>query len=156
MEGETRSRFNRICVFCGSSPGKKAGYQEAAIDLGKELVYIHTYIYIYIYIYYMIYLYNLYIFYLSQFFDVTTILFQDFKNPFLYHHCCLKVKTHHCFLSLILFQEPIFIQPLLIKTHHCILSLILFQDFKNPSLFTFVDQNPSLFLAGFMVYTIKF
>ncbi|KAJ0616537.1 putative LOG family protein [Helianthus annuus] len=38
MEGETRSRFNRICVFCGSSPGKKAGYQEAAIDLGKELV----------------------------------------------------------------------------------------------------------------------
>ncbi|KAM0009586.1 hypothetical protein Hdeb2414_s0087g00785551 [Helianthus debilis subsp. tardiflorus] len=38
MEGETRSRFKRICVFCGSSPGKKAGYQEAAIDLGKELV----------------------------------------------------------------------------------------------------------------------
>nr|XP_043613441.1 cytokinin riboside 5'-monophosphate phosphoribohydrolase LOG7 [Erigeron canadensis] len=39
MEGETtKSRFKRICVFCGSSPGKKPSYQEAAIDLGKELV----------------------------------------------------------------------------------------------------------------------
>ncbi|XP_076883410.1 cytokinin riboside 5'-monophosphate phosphoribohydrolase LOG7-like [Bidens hawaiensis] len=38
MEGEARSRFKRICVFCGSSSGKKASYQEAAIDLGKELV----------------------------------------------------------------------------------------------------------------------
>ncbi|KAK7362031.1 hypothetical protein VNO77_04128 [Canavalia gladiata] len=24
---ETKSRFNRICVFCGSSSGKKASYQ---------------------------------------------------------------------------------------------------------------------------------
>ncbi|KAI3822695.1 hypothetical protein L1987_10291 [Smallanthus sonchifolius] len=38
MEGETVSRFKRICVFCGSSPGKKQSYQEAAIELGKELV----------------------------------------------------------------------------------------------------------------------
>ncbi|KAI3716611.1 hypothetical protein L1987_67601 [Smallanthus sonchifolius] len=38
MEGETRSKFKRICVFCGSSSGKKASYQEAAIELGKELV----------------------------------------------------------------------------------------------------------------------
>ncbi|XP_076926884.1 cytokinin riboside 5'-monophosphate phosphoribohydrolase LOG7-like [Bidens hawaiensis] len=38
MEGETRSRFKRICVFCGSSSGKKPSYQEAAIELGKELV----------------------------------------------------------------------------------------------------------------------
>ncbi|KAK1429270.1 hypothetical protein QVD17_11476 [Tagetes erecta] len=38
MEGETRSRFKRICVFCGSSSGKKLSYQEAAIELGKELV----------------------------------------------------------------------------------------------------------------------
>ncbi|KAL8255715.1 hypothetical protein R6Q59_030782 [Mikania micrantha] len=38
MEGERRSRFKRICVFCGSSSGKKASYQEAAIELGKELV----------------------------------------------------------------------------------------------------------------------
>jgi len=32
------SRFQRVCVFCGSSPGKKTSYQEAAIELGKELV----------------------------------------------------------------------------------------------------------------------
>ncbi|KAL7170658.1 hypothetical protein ACSBR2_035522 [Camellia fascicularis] len=38
MEEETKSRFNRICVFCGSSSGKKASYQEAAVELGKELV----------------------------------------------------------------------------------------------------------------------
>ncbi|KAB2607920.1 cytokinin riboside 5'-monophosphate phosphoribohydrolase LOG7-like [Pyrus ussuriensis x Pyrus communis] len=35
---ETKSRFNRICVFCGSSSGKKASYQESAVELGKELV----------------------------------------------------------------------------------------------------------------------
>ncbi|KAK4777540.1 hypothetical protein SAY87_017727 [Trapa incisa] len=39
MEDEMRlSRFRRICVFCGSSCGKKASYQEAATELGKELV----------------------------------------------------------------------------------------------------------------------
>nr|GMD41635.1 cytokinin riboside 5'-monophosphate phosphoribohydrolase LOG7 [Ipomoea batatas] len=38
MEAEKRSRFQRICVFCGSSPGKKPSYQEAAIELGKVLV----------------------------------------------------------------------------------------------------------------------
>ncbi|CAL4914362.1 unnamed protein product [Urochloa decumbens] len=32
------SRFKRICVFCGSSQGKKASYHDAAIDLAKELV----------------------------------------------------------------------------------------------------------------------
>lgn len=32
------SRFRRVCVFCGSSPGKKPGYQLAAIQLGNELV----------------------------------------------------------------------------------------------------------------------
>ncbi|WCJ34210.1 Cytokinin riboside 5'-monophosphate phosphoribohydrolase LOG7 [Euphorbia peplus] len=35
---ETKSRFKRICVFCGSSSGKKTTYQEAAVELGKELV----------------------------------------------------------------------------------------------------------------------
>lgn len=35
---EKASRFRRICVFCGSQCGKKASYQEAAIELGKELV----------------------------------------------------------------------------------------------------------------------
>ncbi|GFY95703.1 putative lysine decarboxylase family protein [Actinidia rufa] len=32
------SRFKRICVFCGSSPGKKPTYQLAATQIGKELV----------------------------------------------------------------------------------------------------------------------
>ena len=39
VENELRqSKFKRICVFCGSSPGKKASYKEAAIALAKELV----------------------------------------------------------------------------------------------------------------------
>ncbi|XP_051151007.1 cytokinin riboside 5'-monophosphate phosphoribohydrolase LOG1-like [Andrographis paniculata] len=32
------SRFKRICVFCGSSPGKNSSYQIAAIQLGTQLV----------------------------------------------------------------------------------------------------------------------
>ncbi|OEL17506.1 putative cytokinin riboside 5'-monophosphate phosphoribohydrolase LOGL8 [Dichanthelium oligosanthes] len=35
---ERRSRFRRICVFCGSAKGKKPSYQDAAIDLGNQLV----------------------------------------------------------------------------------------------------------------------
>ncbi|KAG5377275.1 hypothetical protein IGI04_041871 [Brassica rapa subsp. trilocularis] len=35
---ETKSRFKRICVFCGSSSGNKPSYQEAAIQLGNELI----------------------------------------------------------------------------------------------------------------------
>ncbi|XP_042447060.1 cytokinin riboside 5'-monophosphate phosphoribohydrolase LOG7-like isoform X1 [Zingiber officinale] len=31
-------RFKRVCVFCGSSSGKRLSYQIAAIDLGNELV----------------------------------------------------------------------------------------------------------------------
>ncbi|ERN16160.1 hypothetical protein AMTRI_Chr11g152520 [Amborella trichopoda] len=38
MEQKNKSRFRRVCVFCGSSPGKKSSYQEAAVQLGKELV----------------------------------------------------------------------------------------------------------------------
>ncbi|KAK8371373.1 hypothetical protein V6Z12_A01G241500 [Gossypium hirsutum] len=38
MESETKqSKFKRICVFCGSSQGKKRSYQDAAIELGREL-----------------------------------------------------------------------------------------------------------------------
>ncbi|CAL5350972.1 unnamed protein product [Camellia sinensis] len=33
-----QSKFKRVCVFCGSSQGKKSSYQDAAIELGKELV----------------------------------------------------------------------------------------------------------------------
>ncbi|PHT68346.1 putative cytokinin riboside 5'-monophosphate phosphoribohydrolase LOGL2 [Capsicum annuum] len=32
------SKFKRIYVFCGSSQGKKSSYQDAAIELGKELI----------------------------------------------------------------------------------------------------------------------
>ncbi|KAI5389093.1 variant 2, Cytokinin riboside 5'-monophosphate phosphoribohydrolase log1, partial [Lathyrus oleraceus] len=41
MEEESEmkeSKFKRICVFCGSSPGNKSSYKDAAIQLGKELV----------------------------------------------------------------------------------------------------------------------
>ncbi|RDX75109.1 Cytokinin riboside 5'-monophosphate phosphoribohydrolase LOG3, partial [Mucuna pruriens] len=38
METIRNSKFKRICVFCGSSPGKKSSYQDAAIHLGNELV----------------------------------------------------------------------------------------------------------------------
>ncbi|PIA46958.1 hypothetical protein AQUCO_01500471v1 [Aquilegia coerulea] len=33
-----RSRFKRVCVFCGSSTGKRVCYSDAAIELGEELV----------------------------------------------------------------------------------------------------------------------
>ncbi|ONM40888.1 carboxy-lyase isoform X1 [Zea mays] len=35
--GERRSRFQRICVYCGSAKGRKPSYQDAAVELGKEL-----------------------------------------------------------------------------------------------------------------------
>lgn len=34
----TLTRFRRICVFCGSSSGKKEHYQKAAVQLANELV----------------------------------------------------------------------------------------------------------------------
>ncbi|KAL8060110.1 hypothetical protein ABFX02_02G002800 [Erythranthe guttata] len=33
-----KSRFGRVCVFCGSSSGKRECYREAALELGQELV----------------------------------------------------------------------------------------------------------------------
>ncbi|XP_022140608.1 uncharacterized protein LOC111011217 isoform X2 [Momordica charantia] len=39
MEGKiVKSRFKRVCVFCGSSTGKRDCYRDAAIDLAQELV----------------------------------------------------------------------------------------------------------------------
>ncbi|CAL9206622.1 unnamed protein product [Musa hybrid cultivar] len=38
VKRSSASRFRRVCVFCGSSPGKKASYQLAATQLGHELV----------------------------------------------------------------------------------------------------------------------
>ena len=37
------SRFRRICVYCGSSPGKNPSYQLAAVQLGKQLASINIF-----------------------------------------------------------------------------------------------------------------
>nr|CAB3454124.1 unnamed protein product [Digitaria exilis] len=37
-QGPSSSRFRRVCVFCGSSSGKRSSYRDAAVELGKELV----------------------------------------------------------------------------------------------------------------------
>lgn len=41
------SRFKRVCVFCGSSSGKRECYKDAAIELGQELVHSNI-LYIYL------------------------------------------------------------------------------------------------------------
>uniref|UniRef100_A0A5B6YIV7 Cytokinin riboside 5'-monophosphate phosphoribohydrolase n=1 Tax=Davidia involucrata TaxID=16924 RepID=A0A5B6YIV7_DAVIN len=38
MEDNTSSKFKRVCVFCGSNPGHRNVFSDAAIDLGNELV----------------------------------------------------------------------------------------------------------------------
>ncbi|CAK9148268.1 unnamed protein product [Ilex paraguariensis] len=38
LQPPKKSRFKRVCVFCGSSPGKNPSYQLAAIQLGNQLV----------------------------------------------------------------------------------------------------------------------
>ncbi|KAM0851509.1 hypothetical protein ACQ4PT_052374 [Festuca glaucescens] len=38
VEVEEGPRFRRVCVFCGSSSGKRSSYRDAAVGLGKELV----------------------------------------------------------------------------------------------------------------------
>jgi predicted Rossmann-fold nucleotide-binding protein len=38
---DSGSRFRRVCVFCGSSSGKRSSYRDAAVELGKELVSEH-------------------------------------------------------------------------------------------------------------------
>ena len=39
MEGKVvSSRFKRVCVFCGSSTGKRNCFRDAAIELAQELV----------------------------------------------------------------------------------------------------------------------
>ncbi|CAH8382007.1 unnamed protein product [Eruca vesicaria subsp. sativa] len=35
---ETKSRFRRICVFCGSSSGNKTTYHDAALQLAHQLI----------------------------------------------------------------------------------------------------------------------
>ncbi|KAK4742269.1 hypothetical protein SAY87_000270 [Trapa incisa] len=36
--GTARSRFKSVCVFCGSSTGKRNSYADAALELAQELV----------------------------------------------------------------------------------------------------------------------
>ncbi|XP_052193731.1 cytokinin riboside 5'-monophosphate phosphoribohydrolase LOG5-like isoform X2 [Diospyros lotus] len=38
MRTSQTSRFRSVCVFCGSSTGKRDCYRDAAIELGQELV----------------------------------------------------------------------------------------------------------------------
>ncbi|KAI5059451.1 hypothetical protein GOP47_0025770 [Adiantum capillus-veneris] len=38
MDATKKSKFRRICVFCGSSSGKKRIFSDTALELGKELV----------------------------------------------------------------------------------------------------------------------
>ncbi|URD74662.1 putative lysine decarboxylase [Musa troglodytarum] len=38
MGDESRSKFKRICVFCGSNSGNRTVFSDAALDLGRELV----------------------------------------------------------------------------------------------------------------------
>lgn len=38
MEGSAISRFERVCVFCGSNSGHRQVFSDAAMDLGNELV----------------------------------------------------------------------------------------------------------------------
>ncbi|MCO5587107.1 hypothetical protein L7F22_041054 [Adiantum nelumboides] len=38
MDAAKKSKFRRICVFCGSSSGNKRIFSDAALELGKELV----------------------------------------------------------------------------------------------------------------------
>ncbi|KAF8393598.1 hypothetical protein HHK36_021842 [Tetracentron sinense] len=38
MEGNIKSKFKRICVFCGSNSGNRTVFSDAALELGNELV----------------------------------------------------------------------------------------------------------------------
>lgn len=39
MDGKVvKSRFKTVCVFCGSSTGKRKCYRDAAVELAQELV----------------------------------------------------------------------------------------------------------------------
>ncbi|XP_017702243.1 probable cytokinin riboside 5'-monophosphate phosphoribohydrolase LOG4 [Phoenix dactylifera] len=38
VESENRSKFRRICVFCGSRSGNRTSFSDATLDLGKQLV----------------------------------------------------------------------------------------------------------------------
>ena len=37
-KSNTRSKFKRVCVFCGSNSGNRKVFSDAALELGNELV----------------------------------------------------------------------------------------------------------------------
>uniref|UniRef100_A0A2P2QA12 Cytokinin riboside 5'-monophosphate phosphoribohydrolase LOG8 n=1 Tax=Rhizophora mucronata TaxID=61149 RepID=A0A2P2QA12_RHIMU len=37
-EVNTKGKFKRVCVFCGSNCGRRQVFSDAALDLGDELV----------------------------------------------------------------------------------------------------------------------
>ncbi|KAM1242510.1 hypothetical protein ACFX2G_034854 [Malus domestica] len=37
MEDSKRSKFRRICVFCGSNSGHRKVFRDTALELGNEL-----------------------------------------------------------------------------------------------------------------------
>ncbi|KAJ8750624.1 hypothetical protein K2173_015801 [Erythroxylum novogranatense] len=37
-EGNIKSKFNKVCVFCGSNSGRRQVFSDAALELGDELV----------------------------------------------------------------------------------------------------------------------
>lgn len=37
-ESNSKSKFKRVCVFCGSNSGHRKVFSDAALDLGNELV----------------------------------------------------------------------------------------------------------------------
>ncbi|KAM0952669.1 hypothetical protein DsansV1_C02g0015521 [Dioscorea sansibarensis] len=46
-KGISVSKFKKICVFCVSNQGKKRSYQDAAINLAKELDYLFSFYFFY-------------------------------------------------------------------------------------------------------------
>lgn len=45
-ENENQNRFKRICVFCGSRVGYKSAFSDAALELGKLMVFPTLLLYI--------------------------------------------------------------------------------------------------------------
>lgn len=123
MQSETKqSKFKRICVFCGSSQGKKTSYQEAAIELGKELVLLswqqwHSFLYYLIFFIFYYFFYYYYYYSVSPFFCFCTLsctrspllLMLVPHSSFIFWYCDFhfdlgvknleKTNEHLCFLS---------------------------------------------------------
>lgn len=120
---ETKSRFQRICVFCGSSSGKKPSYQEAAVELGKELVYIINM--------YIIYMYN-WLYFHSFFF----LFHRPHKRIWTFlEECFMQLKPIFdflCIFFLVLFFDPI------LGFSHFVESPVFFLKMETQTRWTFI------------------